>query len=269
MMEKTSSGPSLPMQPTEEPQLWPRQLSQASCATSSPSNCHPTWKECQNRAPSLPIKRSTLVNTHWLQQPWITGTPTTRTITSSPWKRQSRPGSSHVTNSPKTPSSPQVGMFQPFTPSTLTSAWSAYKTSSLLPEPINPKETFSGSLNPNWATKCSTPGKVCTTMSPHPTMSPSQSTYGTINTPSSTKRNSLTSGKPSSQELNLSVNGEESCRKQYKTQNHPTDKLKTEKPKNKNNNNKKQNKKQKKKLEKLEWKQTIKKEKLLREITKT
>jgi len=147
-------------------------------------------------------------------------------------------------------------MFQPSTPSTLTSAWSAYKTSLLLPEPINPKETFSGSLNPNWATKCSTPGKVCTTMSLHPTMSPSQSTYGTLNTSSSTKRNSLTSGKPSSQELNLSVNGEESCRKQYKTQNHPTDKHKTEKPKKKKK--KKQKKKKKKtknkikKLEKLE-----------------
>jgi hypothetical protein len=79
-------------------------------------------------------------------------------------------------------------------------------------------------------------------------MSPSQSTYGTINTPSSTKRNSLTSGKPSSQELNLSVNGEESCRKQYKTQNHPTDKLKTEKPKKA----KKTTKNKIKKLEKLE-----------------
>jgi hypothetical protein len=100
-------------------------------------------------------------------------------------------------------------------------------------------------------------------------MSPSQSTYGTINTLSTTKRNSLTSGKPSSQELNLSVNGEELCRKQYKTQNHPTDKLKTEKPKNKTTTTKNKIKNKIKKLEKLEWKQTIKKEELLREITKT
>jgi hypothetical protein len=44
------------------------------------------------------------------------------------------------------------------------------------------------------------------------------------------------------------VNGEESCRKQYKTQNHPTDKLKTEKPKKA----KKTTKNKIKKLEKLE-----------------